>query len=86
MADSVTAAADPDRDVLVTPFDVRLKFVKGRRTRSIRGAAWNVFLGRELIEHFEDIDDAIELARKVAMRSGRPSWMTADGNSFETIG
>ena len=80
------APVDPERDVFVAAFDVRLNYVHGRRSRSIRGAFWNVFLGRELIEHFEDLDAAIELARKVAMKTGRPTWMSADGTTFEAIG
>lgn len=85
MTEPVRVAVDPERDVFVAPFDVRLNYVHGRRRRLIQGAFWNVFLGRELIEQFEDVDDALELARKVAMRSGRPTWMSADGTTFETI-
>ena len=85
MAEAANSSVDRDRDVFVTSFDVRINYVHGQRSRAIRGDLWNVFLGRELIDHFEDFDDAVELARKVAMRSGRPAWRSADGVKFDPL-
>ena len=79
------AVVDRDRDVLVASFDVTMKFAHGRKRRVERGDLWNVFLGPELIDHFEDRDDAIELARKVSAKSGRPAWISTDGVTFDTI-
>ena len=51
----------------------------------VRDEVWNVFLGTELIEHFEDVNAAVHLARKVSTRTGRPAWLSRDGVTFETI-
>jgi hypothetical protein len=80
------SVVDRDRDVLVASFDVRVKIAHGRKRRIERGELWHVFLGSELIDHFEDRDDAIELARRVAVRSGRPAWISLDGIAFDSLG
>ena len=85
MPDSASPVADRDRDVFVTSFEATFKFVHGRRTRSARGALWSVFLGSELIEHYEDPEDAIELARKISAKSDRPAWISRDAVTFEII-
>jgi hypothetical protein len=82
--DSTPASADRERDVFVTSFDMKITFAHGRRPR-VRDDVWNVFLGTELIEHFEDVNDAVYLARKVSTRTGRPAWLSPDGVTFETI-
>jgi hypothetical protein len=75
---------DRERDVFVTSFDMKITFAHGRRPR-VRDDVWNVFLGRELIEHFDDVKDAVHLARKVSTRTGRPAWLSPDGVTFEPI-
>jgi len=82
--DAAPPSADRERDVFVTSFDMKITFAHGRRPR-VRDDVWNVFLGRELIEHFEDVKDAVHLARKVSTRTGRPAWLSPDGVTFETI-
>ena len=84
-AEAVAPTLDRDRDVFVTSFDVRISYVHGRRSRSFRGEFWHVFVGRELIEQFEDLEEAIDLARKVATRTGRPAWLSADDLTFEAV-
>jgi hypothetical protein len=69
----------------VTPFDLTVRYAHGKRGRVSLDGQWNVFLGSELIDHFEDRDDAIELARKVAARSRRPIWSSSDGVTFEPV-
>lgn len=85
VTDPTDRAVDRERDVLVTSFDVRIKLATGRRLRAERGAPWNVFLGPELIERFDDRDDAIQLARMVSSKSRRPAWISTDGMTFEAI-
>lgn len=76
---------DRDRDVFVASFDVAIKFTYGRKLRALRSDLWNVFLGVELIDHFDDRQDAVALARKVSTKSGRPAWISTDGITFEKI-
>jgi len=82
--DSTTPSADRERDVFVTSFNMKITFVHGRRPR-VRDDVWNVFLGTELIEHFDDVKNAVHLARKVSTRTGRPAWLSPDGVTFERI-
>lgn len=78
-----SAAPDPEADVFVASFDVRLKNLHARSLRRpFSGYRWNVFLGGELIDHFDLRADAITLARCVALKSGRPAWISDDGHSF----
>lgn len=79
------APIDRERDVFVTSFDMKIAFAHGRRPRVIRDDVWNVFLGTELIEHFEDVEHALRLARKVSARANRPAWLSRDGATFESI-
>ena len=83
--DSAAQVVDRDRDVFVTSFDLTITFAHGRKARTSWDAPWNVFLGRELIDHFEDLDDAVGLARKVSTKSGRPAWLSSDGLTFEAV-
>jgi hypothetical protein len=85
VTDSTNAAPDRERDVFVTSFDMNLKFANGRKPRAHPGALWNVFLGSELIDHFEEIGGAIDLARRVSTKSGRPVWRSSDGVTFEPL-
>ena len=85
MADPPRSPADRDHDVFVTSFDMKITFAHGRRPRASRDDLWNVFLGAELIEHFEDVDEAVHLARKVSTKTGRRAWLSRDGVTFETI-
>jgi len=76
---------DRDRDVLVVSFNIKMQFAHRRKPRVERGGLWNVFLGPELIDHFENLDNAIALARKLVTKSGRQAWISTDGVTFETI-
>ena len=79
------SVVDRERDVFVTSLGAMIKIAHGRRMRSERGAPWNVFDGSELIEHYDAFEDAVDLARKVAAKSGRPAWMSSDGVTFELV-
>lgn len=76
---------DRERDVLVASFDLTIKVAHGRKPRSARGGLSNVFLGVELIDHFENRDDAIALARRVSAKSRRPAWISVDGVTFDKL-
>ena len=85
MTDSINSEVDRARDVFVASVDLKIKFAYGRKTRAMRSDVWNVFLGVELIDHFDDREDAVELARKVSIKSGRPAWVTTDGVTFDML-
>lgn len=80
-----TPDVDRERDVLVTSFDLTMKYAKGRRARAERDTPWRVFLAGELIEHFDDREQAIKLARKVSTKARRPAWISTDGLTFEAL-
>ena len=85
MPDASNSEVDRDLDVFVTSLAAMIKIAQCRRARSERGAPWNVFVGAELIEHYDDSEDAIDLARKVAAKCGRAAWISSDGVTFESI-
>jgi hypothetical protein len=76
---------DRERDVVVAPFDLTMKYARGRKRYLERDVLWYVFLGEELIEHFDDRAAAIGLARKVSAKTRRPAWISTDGLTFEAI-
>lgn len=76
---------DRERDVVVAPFDLSMKYARGRKRFLERDVLWYVFLGEELIEYFDDREAAIGLARKVSAKTRQPAWLSTDGLTFEAI-